>query len=214
VTSRDFIDASDFRWDDLRCRPRRVAGQDSCFDESHSRKLVTLPARNLNSTHSTTPGQLILLKCPIPSRTGISYRLQSEPIIAHTPQVDPLLTIHLHGNELTFNPPPPPNLTSYSLVLRRRLSASQAPILASRPCRDRAQLYAQHVPGCIREPPEFEVPYPCPVCITPSCGTGSSHRATEQVAFRVAQETLIPPPSAESDNPCPTSSIHIPLRFY
>jgi serine/arginine repetitive matrix protein 2 len=100
VTSHDFIDASDFRWDDLRCRPRRVAGQYSCFDESHSRKLVTLPARN--STHSTTPGQLILLKCPIPSRTGISYRLQSEPIIAHIPQVDPLLTIHLHGNELIF----------------------------------------------------------------------------------------------------------------
>jgi hypothetical protein len=30
--------------------------------------------------------------------------------------------------------------------------------------------------------------------------TSSFHRAAEQVAFRVLQETLIPPPSAESDN--------------
>ena len=56
-----------------------------------------------NATHSTSPDQLIMLKHPIPSR--LTYRLQSEPIIVRIPQADPLLTIHLHRNELIFDPP-------------------------------------------------------------------------------------------------------------
>jgi hypothetical protein len=36
--------------------------------------------------------------------------------------------------------------------------------------------------------------------------SSSFHRAAEQVAFRVLQETLMPPSSAESDNPRPTFS--------
>ena len=49
------------------------------------------------------PDQLIVLKCPIPSR--LTFHMQSEPIIVRIPQVDPSLTIHLHGNELIFDLP-------------------------------------------------------------------------------------------------------------
>jgi serine/arginine repetitive matrix protein 2 len=92
VTSRDFIDAF-----------RRCLVPDELLDRIHASVRREPLSQARNSTHSTTPDQLIVLKRPIPSR--LTYRLQSEPIIVRIPQADPSLTIHLHGIELIFDPP-------------------------------------------------------------------------------------------------------------
>lgn len=235
VTSRDFIDA--FRRYDPRCLV-----PDELLDRIHNsiRREPLLQARN--SAHSTTPDQLIVLKRPIPTR--LTYRLQSEPIIVRIPQADPSLTIHLHGNELIFDPP--------YLVFTRSAEASfritgtalgfktvsfsrsgpsallysglplSSPIVIERSfMRNTFQVaFVNHQSSKRRY--MFSVDDPVmrhnwtvslkrQIDIVSAgqqaqvASTSSFHRAAEQVAFRVLQETLIPP-SAESDNPRPLFS--------
>ena len=90
-----------------------------------------------------------MLKRPIPPR--LTYRLQSEPIIVRIPQADPLLTIHLHGNELIFDPP--------YIVFTRSAEASFRTCTCRMPrhvctCRTHALPSAcsrvQHTPTCSR----------------------------------------------------------------
>ncbi|KAF8259101.1 hypothetical protein EI94DRAFT_1813952 [Lactarius quietus] len=96
VTSRDFIDA--FRRYDPRCLV-----SDELLDGIHASIRQEPLSQARNSALSTTPDHLIVLKRPIPPR--LTYRMRSEPIIVRIPQVDPSLVIHLHGNELIFDPP-------------------------------------------------------------------------------------------------------------
>ena len=95
VTSRYLIDA--FRRYDPRCLVSEL------LDRIYAYIRREPLSQAGNSALSTMPDQLIVLKRPIPSR--LTYRIQSEPIIVRIPQVDPSLTIHLHGNELIFDPP-------------------------------------------------------------------------------------------------------------
>ena len=87
--------------------------------ENYSHRLVTLPTRPHQINSLCSNAQFHPPHC-----------LQTEFIIVHNPQAAPSLTIHLHRNELILDP-----FTSYSLVLQRCLPVSQAPLLASRPCR-------------------------------------------------------------------------------
>jgi serine/arginine repetitive matrix protein 2 len=230
VTNRDFIDA--FRRYDPRCLV-----PDELLDRIHASIRREPLSQARNATHSTTPDQLIVLKRPIPSR--LTYRLQSEPIIVRIPQADPSLTIHLHGNELIFDPP--------YLVFTRSAEASfritgtslgfktvsfsrsgpsallysglplSSPIVIERSfMRNTFQVaFVNHQSSKRRY--MFSVDDPVmrhnwtvslkrQIDIVSAgqqaqvASTSSFHRAAEQVAFRVLQETLIPPPSAESDN--------------
>jgi len=45
----------------------------------------------------------ITIKRPLPIR--LTYKAQSEPIVFRLPQADPLLTIELYGQDMTFDPP-------------------------------------------------------------------------------------------------------------
>ena len=236
VTSRDFIDA--FRRYDSRCLV-----SDELLDRIHASVRREPLSQARNATHSTSPDQLIVLKRPIPSR--LTYRLQSEPIIVRIPQADPLLTIHLHGNELIFDPP--------YLVFTRSAEASfritgtalglktvsfsrsgpsallytglplSSPIVIERSfMRNTFQVaFVNHKNSKRRY--MFSVDDPVmrhnwtvslkrQIDIVSAgqqaqvASSSSFHRAAEQVAFRVLQETLIPLPSAEFDNPRPTFS--------
>ncbi|KAI9509498.1 hypothetical protein F5148DRAFT_1187202, partial [Russula earlei] len=207
VTSRDFIDA--FR----RYDPRIHAS---------IRREPLSQARN--STLSTTPDQLIVLKRPIPSR--LTYRMQSEPIIVRLPQLDPSLTIHLHGNELIFDPP--------YLTFTRSAEASFR--ITGTALGLKTVAFSRSGPSALFSPiviersfmrNTFQVAFRRYMFISlkrqidiVSAGQQAQvarsspfHRAAEQVAFRVLQETLIPPPSAESDNPrSPFSSQYCPQQ--
>ena len=234
VTSRDFIDA--FRRYDPRCLV-----PDELLDRIHAsiRREPLLQARN--SSHSTTADQLIVLKRPIASR--LTYRLQSEPIIVRIPQADPSLTIHLHGNELIFDPPylvftrsaeASFRITGTALGLKTvsfsRSGATallysglplSSPIVIERSfMRNTFQVaFVNHQSSKRRY--MFSVDDPVmrhnwtvslkrQIDIVSAgqqaqvANTSSFHRAAEQVAFHVLQETLIPPSSAESDNSRPT----------
>ena len=239
VTSRDFIDA--FRRYDPRCLV-----PDELLDRIHASIRREPLSQARNATHSTTPDQLIVLKRPIPTR--LTYRLQSEPIIVRIPQADPSLTIHLHGNELIFDPP--------YLVFSRSAEASfritgtalgfktvsfsrsgpsallysglplSSPIVIERSfMRNTFQVaFVNHQSSKRRY--MFSVDDPVmrhnwtvslkrQIDIVGAgqqaqvASTSSFHRAAEQVAFRVLQETLIPPTSAESDNPRPMFSSRV-----
>jgi len=236
VTTRDFIDA--FRRYDPRCLV-----SDDLLDRIHASIKREPLSQARNSAHSVAPDQLIILKRPIPSR--LTYRMQSEPIIVRIPQADPSLTIHLHGNELIFDPPyltftrsaeASFRITGTALGLKtvsfsRSGSSSllytglplSSPIVIERSfMRNTFQIAFVNHQGLKRRY-MFSVDDPVmrhnwtislkrQIDIV-SAGqqaqvTGSSpfHRAAEQVAFRVLQETLIPPQSAECDNPRPPFS--------
>jgi hypothetical protein len=236
VTSRDFIDA--FRRYDPRCLV-----SDDLLDRIHASIKRDPLSQARNSAHSVAPDQLIVLKRPIPSR--LTYRMQSEPIIVRIPQTDPSLTIHLHGNELIFDPPyltftrsaeASFRITGTALGLKTvsfsRTGPSSllytglplsSPIVIERSfMRNTFQIAFVNHQGLKRRY-MFSVDDPVmrhnwTVSLKRQIDivgagqqaqvTGSSpfHRAAEQVAFRVLQETLIPPQSAECDNPHPPFS--------
>jgi hypothetical protein len=226
VTSRDFIDA--FRRYDPRCLV-----SDELLDRIHASVRREPLSQARNPAHSTAPDQLIVLKRPMPSR--LTYRLQSEPIIVRIPQIDPSLTIHLHGNELIFDPPylvfnrsPEASfrITGTALGLktvsfsRSGPSALQytglplsSPIVIERSfMRNTFQVaFVNHQSSKRRY--MFSVDDPVmrhnwtvslkrQIDIVSAgqqaqvAGPSPFHRAAEQVAFRVLQETLIPLPSA------------------
>ncbi|KAI0281542.1 hypothetical protein BC826DRAFT_1068957 [Russula brevipes] len=236
VTSRDFIDA--FRRYDPRCLV-----SDELLDRIHFSVKREPLSQARNSSHLTFPDQLIALKRPIPSR--LTYRMQSEPIIVRIPQADPSLTIHLHGNELIFDPPyltfarsaeASFRITGTALGLKTvsfSRSGSSALLYAGLPLsspiviersfmRNTFQLAFVNHQGSKRRY-MFSVDDPVIrhnwtvslkrqidiVSAGQQAQAASSspfHRAAEQVAFRVLQETLIPPPSVECDSPRPPFS--------
>ncbi|TFY76695.1 hypothetical protein EWM64_g7320 [Hericium alpestre] len=96
VTSRDFIDA--FRRYDARCLV-----SDEILDKMHTSIRREPLSQARNPATATTPSYSITLKRPVPPR--LTYRMQSEPIILRLGQADPTLVIHLHGQDLIFDPP-------------------------------------------------------------------------------------------------------------
>ncbi|KAH9013745.1 hypothetical protein EDB85DRAFT_2076558 [Lactarius pseudohatsudake] len=224
VTSRDFIDA--FRRYDPRCLV-----PDELLDRIHASIRREPLSQARNPTHSTTPDQLIVLKRPIPSR--LTYRMQSEPIIVRIPQVDPSLTIHLHGNELIFDPPYLSFTRSAEASFRitgtglglKTVSFSRSgpsallytglplssPIVIERSfMRNTFQLaFVNHEGSKRRYMFSVDDPvmrYNWTVSLKRqidivSAGSSPFHRAAEQIAFRVLQETLIPPLSTNRGIP-------------
>jgi hypothetical protein len=236
VTSRDFIDA--FRRYDSRCLV-----SDDLLDRIHASIKREPLSQARNAAQSAAPDQLIILKRPIPSR--LTYRMQSEPIIVRIPQVDPSLTVHLHGNELIFDPPyltfarsaeASFRITGTALGLKTvsfSRSGSNAllytglplssPIVIERSfMRNTFQIaFVNHQGSKRRYMFSVDDPvirYNWTVSLKRQIDivgtgqqaqvTGSSqfHRAAEQVAFRVLQETLIPPQLAECDDRHPPFS--------
>ena len=239
VTSRDFIDA--FRRYDPRCLV-----SDELLDRIHASIRREPLSQARNSAHSTTPDQLIVLKRPIPSR--LTYRMQSEPIIVRIPQVDPSLTIHLHGNEVIFDPPYLSFTRSAEASFRitgtglglKTVSFSRSgpsallytglplssPIVIERSfMRNTFQLaFVNHEGSKRRYMFSVDDPvmrYNWTVSLkrqidiasagqqAQAAGSSPFHRAAEQIAFRVLQETLIPPLSADRGNP-PFASQYFP----
>ncbi|KAI0063594.1 hypothetical protein BV25DRAFT_395576 [Artomyces pyxidatus] len=96
VTSRDFIDA--FRRYDARCLV-----SDDLLDKIYTSIKREPISQARNAASSGTPDLPITLKRPVPAR--LTYRMQSEPVVLRIPQADPSLTIHLHGQDLIFDPP-------------------------------------------------------------------------------------------------------------
>ena len=223
VTSRDFIDA--FRRYDPRCLV-----SDELLDRIHASIRREPLSQARNSALSTTPDQLIVLKRPIPSR--LTYRMQSEPIIVRVPQVDPSLTIHLHGNELIFDPPYLSFTRSAEASFRitgtglglKTVSFSRSgpsallytglplssPIVIERSfMRNTFQLAFVNHEGSKRrymfsvDDPVMrynwtvslkrQIDIACAGQQAQAVGPSPFHRAAEQIAFRVLQETLIPP---------------------
>jgi serine/arginine repetitive matrix protein 2 len=231
VTSRDFIDA--FRRYDPRCLV-----SDELLDRIHASIRREPLSQARNPALSTTPDQLIILKRPIPSR--LTYRTQSEPIIVRIPQVDPSLTIHLHGNELIFDPPYLTFTRSAEASFRitgtglgfKTVSFSRSgpsallytglplssPIVIERSfMRNTFQLaFVNHEGSKRRYMFSVDDPvmrYNWTVSLkrqidiasagqqAQAVGPSPFHRAAEQIAFRVLQETLIPPPTANRGKP-------------
>lgn len=96
VTNREFQDA--FRRYDVRFLVSEEMLQElyrSIFRE----RLCQAYFRIMDVTHDTP----ITIKRPLPSR--LTYKAQSEPIVFRLPQADPLLTIELYGQDMTFDPP-------------------------------------------------------------------------------------------------------------
>jgi len=241
ITSRDFIDA--FRRYDPRCLV-----SDDLLDRIHATIKREPLSQARNPTHSAAPDQPIVLKRPIPSR--LTYRMQSEPIIVRIPQPDSSFTIHLHGNELIFDPPyltftrsaeASFRITGTALGLKT-MSFSRSgpsallytglplssPIVIERSfMRNTFQVAFVNHKGSKRQY-MFSVDDPVmrhnwtvslkrQIDIVTAgqqaqvTGPSPFHRAAEQVAFRVLQETLIPPQSAECDNThSPFSSQYFP----
>ena len=236
VTSRDFIDA--FRRYDPRCLV-----PDDLLDRIHASIRREPLSQARNAAHSTTQDQPILLKRPIPSR--LTYRMQSEPIIVRIPQADPSLIIHLHGNELIFDPPylsftrsaeASFRITGTALGLKT-VSFSRSgttallytglplssPIVIERSfMRNTFQIAFANHQGSKRRY-MFSVDDPVmrhnwTVSLKRQIDIASAgqqeqaesaspfHRAAEQIAFRVLQETLIPSPSAGWSNSRPPFS--------
>lgn len=231
ITSRDFIDA--FRRYDPRCLV-----SDDLLDRIHVSIKREPLSQARDAAHAAAPDQLIVLKRPIPSR--LTYRMQSEPIIVRIPQVDPSLIIHLHGNELIFDPPyltftraaeASFRITGTSLGLKT-VSFSRSgpsallytglplssPIVIERSfMRNTFQIAFVNHRGSKRRY-MFSVDDPVmrhnwtvslkrQIDIVTAgqqaqvTGPSPFHRAAEQVAFRVLQETLIPPQSRVCDPP-------------
>ncbi|KAH9056579.1 hypothetical protein EDB87DRAFT_1579298 [Lactarius vividus] len=241
VTSRDFIDA--FRRYDPRCLV-----PDELLDRIHASIRREPLSQARNSAHSTTPDQLIVLKRPIPSR--LTYRMQSEPIIVRIPQADPSLTIHLHGNELIFDPPYLSFTRSAEASFRitgtglglKTVSFSRSgpsallytglplssPIVIERSfMRNTFQLaFVNHEGSKRRYMFSVDDPvmrYNWTVSLkrqidivsagqqAQAVGSSPFHRAAEQIAFRVLQETLIPPLSTNRGIP-PFASQYFPTQ--
>jgi serine/arginine repetitive matrix protein 2 len=96
VTNREFQDA--FRRYDARFLVSEEMLQElyrSVFRE----RLCQAYFRIMDVPHDTP----ITIKRPLPSR--LTYKAQSDPIVFRLPQVDPLLTIELYGQDMTFDPP-------------------------------------------------------------------------------------------------------------
>ena len=96
VTNREFQDA--FRRYDARFLVSEEMLQElyrSVFRE----RLCQAYVRITDVLHDTP----ITIKRPLPSR--LTYKAQSEPIVFRLPQADPLLTIELYGQDMTFDPP-------------------------------------------------------------------------------------------------------------
>ncbi|EJD03442.1 uncharacterized protein FOMMEDRAFT_168382 [Fomitiporia mediterranea MF3/22] len=95
VTARDFTEA-------FRRHDPRLLVPDSTLEKIYTsvRHEKLCQARNPTNGRAPLP---ISLKRPVPSR--VTYRRQSEPIVVRIPQIDPLLTIQLFGQDLTFDPP-------------------------------------------------------------------------------------------------------------
>ncbi|KAI0268680.1 hypothetical protein BC834DRAFT_866706 [Gloeopeniophorella convolvens] len=231
VTSRDFIDA--FRRYDPRCFV-----SDELLDRIHGSVRREPLSQARSTAYSTTPDQIIVFKRPIPSR--LTYRMQSEPVIVRIPQADPSLIIHLHGNELIFDPPyltfnrsaeASFRITGSALGLKTvsfsRSGATallytglplSSPIVVERSfMRNTFQVaFVNHEHEKRRY--MFSVDDPVmrhnwTVSLKRQIDVASSgqqaqaasssqfYRAAEQIAFRVLQETLIPPTSGDWDNP-------------
>ncbi len=243
VTSRDFIDA--FRRYDPRCLV-----PDELLDRIHASIRREPLSQARDSTLSATPDQFIVLKRPIPSR--LTYRMQSEPIIVRIPQVDPSLTIYLHGNELIFDPPYLTFTRSVEASFRitgtglglKTVSFSRSgpsallyaglplsnPIVIERSfMRNTFQLaFVNHEGSKRRYMFSVDDPvmrYNWTVSLkrqidiasagqqAQAVGTSPFHRAAEQIAFRVLQETLIPTPSADRGIPLFSSPFVRPLSL-
>jgi serine/arginine repetitive matrix protein 2 len=243
VTSRDFIDA--FRRYDPRCLV-----SDDLLDRIHASTKREPLSQARNAAYSTTQDQLIVLKRPIPSR--LTYRMQSEPIIVRIPQVDPSLTIHLHGNELIFDPPylsfarsaeASFRITGTALGLKTvsfsrsgttallytGLPLSSSIMIERSFMRNTFQVAFVNHQGSKRRY-MFSVDDPVmrhnwTVSLERQIGIASAsqqtqaesaspfHRAAEQIAFRVLQETLIPSPSADLGNARPVfSSLYFSMQ--
>ncbi|KAH9176580.1 hypothetical protein EDB89DRAFT_2112571 [Lactarius sanguifluus] len=220
VTSRDFIDA--FRRYDPRCLV-----PDELLDRIHASMRREPLSQARNPAHSTTPDQPIVLKRPIPSR--LTYRMQSEPIIVRIPQVDPSLTIYLHGNELIFDPPYLSftrsaeasfritgmglGLKTVSALLYTGLPLSSPIVIERSFMRNTFQLAFRRYMFSVDDPVmryNWTVSLKRQIDIV-SVGSSPFHRAAEQIAFRVLQETLIPPLSTNRGTP-PFASQYFPTQ--
>ncbi|KAG9221047.1 hypothetical protein CCMSSC00406_0005514 [Pleurotus cornucopiae] len=95
ITRRDFIEA--FRRYDVR-----YLVTDEVLEEAYNSIKDERLCQARNSALSP-PDIFIMVKRPLPTR--LTYKVQSEPIILRIPQSDPHLTIHLYGQNLTFDPP-------------------------------------------------------------------------------------------------------------
>ncbi|KAI0035906.1 Sec7 domain-containing protein, partial [Vararia minispora EC-137] len=92
VTTRDFREA--FR----RFDPRRLV-QDDVLDAFYT----AIRHEPLAHARPNAAALNIVFKRPVPPR--LTYRVQSEPVIVRLPQTDAGLVVHLHGQDLLFDPP-------------------------------------------------------------------------------------------------------------
>ncbi|KIK67338.1 hypothetical protein GYMLUDRAFT_155702 [Collybiopsis luxurians FD-317 M1] len=94
ISARDFVNA--FR----RYDPKYLVS-----DSLLQRFYESIREERLAQARATseTPYVLITVKRPLPTR--LTYKVQSDPIIVRIPQTDPHLSIHLHGQDLVFDPP-------------------------------------------------------------------------------------------------------------
>ena len=95
VSIREFQDA--FRRYDPRCLISEDLLQELYRSISYERLCQAGPSI-MNSREIP-----VTIKRPIPSR--LTYKAQSEPIVFRLPQLDPLITIELYGQDLIFDPP-------------------------------------------------------------------------------------------------------------
>ncbi|KAF8210355.1 hypothetical protein K438DRAFT_1809532 [Mycena galopus ATCC 62051] len=96
ITGRDFIDA--FR----RYDPRYLVSDElleDVFDSIRDERL----SQARPSSNGGPPDIQIMIKRPLPTR--LTYKVQSDPIILRIQQADPDLTIQLSGQDLVFDPP-------------------------------------------------------------------------------------------------------------
>ncbi|KAF5393499.1 hypothetical protein D9757_000651 [Collybiopsis confluens] len=94
ISARDFVNAFR-RYDSKYLVPDSLLQRiyESIRDERLAQARAT----------SDVPDVLITVKRPLPTR--LTYKVQSDPIIVRIPQIDPHLSIHLHGQDLEFDPP-------------------------------------------------------------------------------------------------------------
>jgi hypothetical protein len=96
VTNREFQDA--FKRYDARYLVSEEMLQE--LYRSVFRERLCQAYFRINGVSNDVP---ITIKRPLPSR--LTYKAQSEPIVFRLPQADPLLTIELYGQDMTFDPP-------------------------------------------------------------------------------------------------------------
>ncbi|KAI0315140.1 hypothetical protein OF83DRAFT_1174122 [Amylostereum chailletii] len=225
ITSRDFIEA--FR----RYDPRGLVSDD-LLDHLHASIRREPLSQARNPANSNTPDMAITLKRPVPPR--LTYRMQSEPVIVRIPQADPTLMIHLHGQDLIFDPPfltftrtPEASfrITGTSLGLKTvtysRAGANAllytglplgSPINVERSfMRNTFQLAFANHEGAKRKymfsvddpvirhnwtvslKRQIEIASASAGAANPRAGPSRFHSATDDLAFRILQESLIPP---------------------